>query len=401
MIVPTLLSFEVQSFIRQHEQDDPHQLVLRHPGIEGVPISVIAEQIIGRRKAREKIPAIYATDKIVYPPGVNLEQCSSEATALFKSNVLFTESCGKSSLADLTGGFGVDSYFFSKVFHQVYYVEPDTSLLEIVTHNFEQLKANGVICHHTTAEAFLSTSDQIFDCVYIDPSRRDIQNRKVSSFAECNPNVIHLLPEIFRKSNLLLVKASPLLDIQQGVKELSCVKMIFVLSVENECKELLFLCEKNFEGEPIIGAINLSKNNTIDSFYFKYTEERLAKASFSDPLGYLFEPNASILKAGAFKLVSERFNVAKLHPNTHLFTADTLVENFPGKVFKIVSQVKPDPKMLQAFFPDAKANLTTRNYPLSVKELKAKTKLMDGGNKFLIGFSGIQKRFLVVAERIT
>lgn len=400
MIPPELLSPEMQLFIRQHELDDPRELVLKYNYLHSELIATIAEQIIGRRKVKDKIPTFYRTDNIIYPPAINLEQCSSEITASYKCAILGKELTQMSTFADLTGGLGVDSYFFSQIFNGVCYIEPNKELLEISRHNHQQLKANGIQYFNITAEDFLSASHLVFDCVYIDPSRRAKDNKKVSSLADCVPNVINLVNKIFDTTNLLLIKASPLLDIQQGIKELSFVKKVFVVSADNECKEILFLCDKGFEGEPSIVAINISKKIYVDSFSFYFSKEKEAKSSFSDPLTYLYEPNGSILKAGAFKSISERLKMHKLHPNTHLYTTDKLIKDFPGKVFKIVSQVRPDPKLLKKYFLDGKANVTIRNYPLSVKELKIKTGLKDGGDQFLIGFSGIEKKFLVVAEKV-
>ncbi|MBA4058591.1 MAG: SAM-dependent methyltransferase, partial [Marivirga sp.] len=235
MILPELLSSETQAFIRQNELVDHRELVLKYNKIHGVPIALIAEQVIGKRKAKEKIPTFYGTDKIVYPPATNMEQCSSETTALFKCSILTEELRETSTFADLTGGFGVDSYFFSQVFNRGFYVEPDAGLLEIAQHNHQQLKARGINYVNTTAEKFLSTSDLAFDYIYIDPSRRDKDNKKVSSLGDCEPNVIELVGNIFNKTNLLLIKASPLLDIQHAIKELPWIKKVFVVSSDNEC----------------------------------------------------------------------------------------------------------------------------------------------------------------------
>lgn len=379
---------------------DPRELVLKYNKIQGVPVATIAEQIIGRRKAKEKIPVFYQANNIVYPPGTNIEQSSSETTALFKCSILSEELSEASILADLTGGLGVDSYFFSQIFNQVFYIETNAKLLEVAQHNHQQLNAKGVHYFNSSAEQFLSSSNQTFDCIFIDPSRRDKDNKKVASLADCEPNVISLVDKIFTKTKFILIKASPLLDIQQAINELSNIKKVFVVSVDNDCKEILFLCEKNFQDEPLIVAINLSRKKNTDALVFQFSEEREAKADFSDPLLYLFEPNSSILKAGAFKLVSKRFQLHKLHPNTHLYTSDKIVKGFPGKVFKIISEVKPDQKNVKKYFPQGKANVTTRNYPLSVKELKSKTGLMDGGDQFLIGFSGTKKKFLIAATKI-
>jgi len=403
MISPSdLLSSEIQLFIHQHENDDIQQLVLKHKTIHGIASGVIADQLNGRRKSKEKLPTYYQTKDIVYPPGVNLEQCSSEQTAKYKANILAQHHLDlkEKSLVDLTGGFGVDSFFFSTIFKNVHYVELNQALLDAAKHNHHQLGANNIQYHLTSSEEFLKSQKHPFDFAYIDPSRRAAGNQKVYSLADCEPNIVSLQAGVFAKTDYLFIKASPLFDIQQGLKELRFVQTVFVVSVQNECKEVLFLCKENFTGEPQIVAVNILSNNEVDSFSFLFSNEQSAEVSFSEPLGYLYEPNASILKAGAFKTIGADFKIGKLHPSTHLYTADHLIENFPGRVFKIEEFVKPDPKIMKDHFPEGKANVTTRNYPLSVEELKKKTGLKDGGDKFLIGFSGVKSKFLAVATRI-
>lgn len=368
--------------------------------MHGVPMTAIAEQIMGRRKTKEKLPTFYLASDIVYPPAVNLEQCSSEQTASYKSSIAVKSLQQKVLCADLTGGFGVDSFFLNKVFNEVHYIEPDVNLLEIAQHNHLQLGGKQIKYHNTTAEEFLTSEKQFFDCIYIDPSRRARGNKKVFSLSDCEPDVTQLQQKIFAKTNHFLLKASPLLDIQQGLLDLIFVKRVFVLAVENECKELVFVCENNFRGEPTVEAVNLLKNSALNLFAFRRSEEHNASAKFSEPLTYLYEPNAAVLKAGAFKIISTQFNINKLHPSTHLYTSDTLVENFPGKIFRIVAHVKADSKSLREYFPQGQANLTTRNYPLTAKELRSKTRLKEGGDKFLIGFSGTRKKYLVVAEKL-
>ncbi|MEO7987934.1 MAG: SAM-dependent methyltransferase [Chryseolinea sp.] len=402
MSLRDLLSSDVQSFIHQHENDDVKQLVLKHKLIHGIPSNIIADQLNGRRKAKEKLSFLYETKGIVYPPGVNVEQSSSEQTARYKAAIFSQQDSElkNKSLVDLTGGFGVDGYFFSKVFKGVHYVEPNENLLEISKHNHQQFSANNIYYHNTTAEEFLASHKYPFDIAYIDPSRRAAGNQKVYSLNNCEPNIIQLQEVIFAKADCLLIKVSPLFDIQQGLKELKFVQQVFIVSVDNECKEVLFLCVKNFTGEPKIVASNILAGNRIDSFSFMFSTERSVEASFSEPLSYLYEPNASILKAGAFKTIGNEFKISKLHPSTHLYTSEHLIENFPGRIFKVETFVKADPKTLKDFFPEGKANITTRNYPLSVEELKKKTGLKDGGDKFLIGFSGSNTKFLVVANHV-
>jgi 16S rRNA G966 N2-methylase RsmD len=394
-----LLKPEIQSFIRQHESDDLSKLILKTKEAHGVQIGSIATQIEGRNKAKEKLPSYYNTDGIVYPAAVSMEQSSSEVTAKFKSKIALAKVSNRSFCVDLTGGLGVDSYFLSQVFDEVSYVEPDTELLEIAKHNHLQLGAKNISYHNVAASAFLKSTHSKIDCIYLDPSRRDSHNRKVSSLASCEPKVLELLPSMFQRAQYILLKTSPLLDITEAIKQLGKVSQVSIVSVANECKEVLFLLDTTFKAEPAIEAINLTKG-AMSSFRFTFSEERGYQISFSEPLEFIYEPNASLLKAGAFKSIAARFGLEKIHPSTHLYTSKHLVADFPGRTFKVVDLVKADPKILKQHFPESNANIFTRNYPLSPQELKAKTRLRDGGVKFLIGFSGLKRKYLAVAEKI-
>jgi hypothetical protein len=395
-LLQSLLSPAVQKFIKRHELDDEKSVVLRYKPIAGVPASLIAAQISGRKKSKTKLPVYYASEEIIYPPSINLEQSSSQSTALFKTKLI----PAGDRFADLTGGFGIDTYFLSKNFRRATYVEPDEFLLEIVKHNHQVLGQYNVEYYSSSAEDFLSHTSQHFDLIFIDPSRRS-ENKKVFKLSDCVPDITSIQHQLFDHTETVLIKTSPILDLQQGLKALQFVQKVFVVSVENECKEVLFLCQKDFNGEPSVEAINLLllKNHT-DKFVFSFSEEQHQGVEFSDPLNYLYEPNASILKAGAFKRVASQYKLLKIQSNTHLYTSQNLVSDFPGKIFKVEAQVKPDQKILKHYFPEGKANVTTRNYPLSPEQLKKKTKLNDGGDKFLIGFSGKTQKFLVVAIRV-
>jgi predicted O-methyltransferase YrrM len=401
-LLDQILSADVQRFIHEHEGDDLRALVLKQAAVNGVPISVIAEQISGRKKAKEKIPILADTAGIIYPPSLNLEQSSSQKTALFKNSLLENIE-HKNTCVDLTGGLGIDAFFFSRRFQQVQYVEPNENLLRMAQHNHKQLGAGNIVHHKGTAEQFLNealSNQTKLDVAFIDPSRRNKINKRVFSLTECEPDVTTLQDAIFRITDVLMIKTSPLLDLHRGLAELKFVQKMIVVAVENEVREVLFLCVKNFDGEPLIQATNLSKNEKEESLSFSFSDERAATSTFSAAQKFLYEPNAAILKAGAFKTISQKFQLAKLHPSTHLYTSSTFIENFPGRVFEILESLKASPKSVATQFPDGKANITTRNYPLSVEELKKKTGLKDGGKNYLIGFSGQQDKFLVAAKRL-
>lgn len=391
----------IQNFLIEHESDDERALVLRQKEVDGIPSAIIATQLSGRKKAKSKLPTWYKTSGIIYPPAINLEQCSSEATALFKTHIIKSHVSSRRIAADVTGGLGVDTFFFSTLFESVHYAEPNDELFEITKHNHDRLGASNITHHCLRAEEFIEQTDLVFDLVYLDPSRRDENSRKVYQLADCLPDITVLQPALFHKTSFILLKTSPLLDIQQGLREIQQVKKVFVVSLKNECKELLFLAEKNYAGDTIIEAVDLFENGIVQSsFSFTTSDEKSAHAKLGELDSYLYEPNASILKSGAFKLISERFALTKLDVNTHLYTSSSLVPNFPGKVF-IIECFNPDTKKLKELLPDGKVNVVSRNYPLTPDQIKKKLRLRDGGPKFLIGFSSAKKKHLVLCSRIT
>lgn len=397
----SLIEQSVQDFIFENEHLDEKVLLLKQKTTLGIPTTLIADQLTGRRKAKHKLPSFYKTRGVVYPPSLNLEQTSSELTAQFKAEIIQSIAPLKNKRgADLTGGFGVDSYLLNSVCTNFDYVDPNTDLLKLAVHNHNLLTSTGIQYHNTSAEDFLTSTDSFFDFIFVDPSRRD-KSQKVFKLADGEPNVIDLLSLIFTKADILLLKASPLLDIQQGLRELVTVSDVFVVAVDNECKELLFVCRKNVVAEPEIHCINLSSSvgRKKERFSFTFANESKAVSTFSDPLSYLYEPNASILKSGAFKSVGQQFNLRKIHVNTHLYTSDTVVADFPGRIFKTIA-INPKPDQLKSIFIGNQANVITRNYSLSPDELKKKLKLKDGGEKFLLGLSGMKQKYLVAASRV-
>jgi hypothetical protein len=393
--IDKLASDELQEYIFSHANEDEKKMLLKHKTILGLPTVLIAQQIAARRKAETKHPLFHRTKGIVYPPNLNLEQSSSEATAIFKSEIIRRKIGERLRGADLTGGFGVDSFFLSQNAEYFDYIEQNAELSNIVRHN-HSLITERIHHHNKSTEDFLTATSNHYDFFFIDPSRRDSKARKVFSLSDCVPDIVQLLPLLFKRANFVLLKASPLLDIKQGIKELSGVKNVIVVSVANDCKELLFLMEKDFVSEPLIETYNLDAKGSIKhSFSFHFSEEEKIVSKFSPPQKYLYEPNASILKAGAFKSIGEKFGLNKIQINTHLYTSNDLKNEFPGRVFEI-EKLSFDYKSLV----ENKANIITRNYPLTTDELKRKLKLKDGGEKFAIAFSGQEKKYLVLAKRL-
>jgi len=397
-----LLRPEVQQFIHDHAGEDEKTLLLKQKIILGLPVAWIAEQMAGRRRAKDKLPVHYRTSSILYPASLAMEQSSSELTAEFKASFLAsavhfhsTEVLG----VDLTGGLGIDSLFLSRICDRFDYIEILADLLEIAKHNHPLMGATNIAHHIGTAEIFLKSTHKKFDFVFIDPSRRN-HGQKVFKLSDTEPAITKLLPLIFEKTDTLLLKASPMLDLQQGILELRGAEKVLVVSVNNECKEVLFLCKETISKEPQIHCVNLfSGGSKTEEFIFTFGEEKKAQSVFSAPLGYLYEPNASILRAGAFKLAGLKSGLLKLHPHTHLYTSDKLVSNFTGRIFRIET-LDGNLRKIKDYLPDNKANIITRNYPLRPEELKKKLKLKDGGEKYVLAFSGIRKKFLAVATRL-
>lgn len=385
---------EVQAFIASHEHTDVQALVLSHREILGIPSSWIATQIQGRRKAKEKLPRWYRTPGIVYPNAVSMEQCSSELAAGYKQQLVHGH-----QVADLTAGFGVDALFMSASADQFDYVEQDAELLQIARHNHVLLGAEKITYTSQTAESFLETATSAFDLLYLDPSRRQ-GSQKVFRLSDCTPDVVALKKLLLQKSQRILIKASPLLDLKQAQRELGSVDQFIVLSVQNECKEVLIQLRRDpKENQPTIHAVDLDKTGEPTPFAFTWEHEKLAKSAFSKPLAYLFEPHAAILKSGAFKLIGARYGLAKLAPDTHLYTSDERRPEFPGRMFRVIEQVALDSK-LATRYEHGFANILTRNHPMRVEEIARKTGLKEGGTMYLICTRTEGKTIALVAERL-
>lgn len=399
----TLLSPAEKQFIRDHLTDDVSQVVLRaHPA--GIDVRKVAGQLLSRQKARDKLPAWYANEAVLFPPALSVEQASSERTAHYKASLVSGQ-----RLLDLTGGMGVDAWAFAQRVEQVTYVEQQPNLAELAAHNLPLLGAANVTVRTGDGLAAVSEETQPADWVYLDPHRRDGQGGKVVRLDHCEPDVSRadVLTGLLTKTNKILLKTSPLIDIDATVRQLagppdnaglSHVEGVHIVAVQGEVKEVLFiLSHVEYPIDRIeINAVNLLTNSII-SLSFRRVEERVADVAFGDPQRYLYEPNAAVLKAGAFRLVASRFGLVKLAPNSHLYTSDTLRSNFPGRVFVCENSLKPDRKTLQALVPTMRANLTVRNFPQSVAELRKKLGLQEGGDCYLFATTMLNgdKRLLI------
>ena len=379
------LSTEDKAFIAKHLNDDTSKLMLAVPQER----RWLVHQIIARKKATKKLPSWVQNEDIIFPQSLSLEQSSSDITAQYKSNLV----AGK-TLIDATGGMGIDSYYFSLQVENVIYIEQNSELAEITKHNFEVLGQKNITVINQNCIEFLESYSQKVDWIYIDPARRSSEQQRVSKLSDCEPDVTQLLPLFFNKSNKVLIKASPFLDIQQAIRELKNIKTIHVVAVENDCKELLFELDTDVENNNI-QVVTFNFPNQV--FRFDLESEKGISTQFSDPLKYLYEPNAAVLKAGAFKSVANYYDIFKIAPHSHLYTSEKLVNDFCGRVFEILAVVKVEIKAILPYLKDNKANITTRNFPVGAEELRKKLKIKDGGDVYLLATTllGGEKRIIV------
>lgn len=378
-------------FIEDHLCDDIHMLALRKAP-DDVDLSLALTQIEARQILAKKVPSWANNVDLLFPPHISIEQCSSEATALYKASLLSGE-----VLTDLTGGLGIDTFFISRNFKHTHYVECQEHLCDLARHNFSILGSE-IKVWHDEAESFL-THNSHGSCIFIDPARRDIYGRKTISIADCSPNVAALQQRLLYHSPLVLIKLSPMLDIAQGLAVLTHVREVHIVAVNNECKELLFLLDVNHEGEPQFHCVNLGKKNDIEIFTHSI-EHNILPSYCSSPLTYLYEPNVAILKGGFFKSLGTKYNINKLHPNSHLYTSDTLVTSFPGRVFEVLGYAPLNKKIKTTLLSDVnKASIAARNFPISVFELRKKLQIADGEEYYLFATTLLHNERVIIKTR--
>ena len=386
-----LINEKTWDFIRQHADDDVRKLALQGVKDAEVDLQMALQQVAGRQTARRKLPSWAAIDSIVYPPHLNMEQCSSEQTARYKRSLIPDPSPKgeeNSIFVDLTGGFGVDFYWLSQGFRHRCYVEQNEQLCAISSHNFELLGLECSVCCCDTA-TYLTTMPHV-DLVYMDPARRNEHGGRTYGIEDCSPNVLELLPLLMEKANRLMLKLSPMLDWRKAIEDLKYVSEVHIVSVDNECKELLIEVRKS-EGEKVrIICVNLHSDGSEELFEFEYpSPSHPLTPSPSHPLTLspshlLYEPNASIMKAGCFADVEARYSVRQIAPNSHLFLSDVEIADFPGRGFQILSISSMNKQELRTTLKEMeRANISVRNFPLSVDQLRKKLKLKDGGDVYI------------------
>ena len=373
------LSSETLRFIEENVRADVRSLALQAKKYPQVDMAMAVVQIAGRQIAEAKVPSWYRTEGLLYPKHLSMEQCSSEVTALYKAGLVEGE-----TFADLTGGFGIDCSFLSRKFKQADYVERQEELCDLACHNFPLLGLN-VRVHNEDGVAYLNQMTLV-DCLFLDPARRDGHGGKTVAISDCEPDVSALEELLVEKARTVMVKLSPMLDLSLALKTLKHVHEVHVVSVNNECKELLLLLRK----EPVPSEIKIHCEqivNTCEHQHFVFTQEQ--ERASDCPLAtqveaFLYEPNASILKAGAYRSLTQAYPLKKLHTSSHLYTSPDFIEGFPGRKFKVEAISNFGKKELKAFLQGMeKANLTIRNFPSSVAELRKRLKLKEGGEDYL------------------
>ena len=392
-----LMNQATRIFIDEHTNDDVALLSLQAARFPDVDIPFAIRQISGKQKVREKIPTFYNCRELLYPLKLSLEQSSSEITAKHKSAL-----CEGEVLYDLTGGFGVDCFFLSSRFRQVFYVEAQTELCQLAEHNFSALGRANISIINDTAENFLNNCGDAH-WIYLDPARRLESGKKAVLLSDCEPNVALLQDKLLEKATRVMIKLSPMFDIAALRHELKHIREIHIVAVANECREIIVMLEKKHNAQPEIKTTNYSKSGTIEKFEFTAGDEQGAEITFTTALRqYLYEPNAAIMKSGAFGLISEKFRLSKLHINSHLYTSDCLIDDFPGRIFCVQTTIDFSKKSLSNLNDEVKkANLTVRNFPLTVNELRKKLKISEGGDVYLFATTlADNKKVLVKCSKV-
>lgn len=388
-----MINKETQAFILEHAGDDVRQLALQAARYPQVDMHVAATQIEGRRLATTKLPTWATVEGIVYPVRLSLEQCSSEITARYKAGLV-----SGTYLADLTGGFGIDCSYMSEQFERTTYIERNEELCHIAKHNFALLKKNIDVVNAYSEKALDMLPHQ--DWIFIDPARRDKAGNKVVSLSDCEPDVCKMEGQLLQKATQIMIKCSPMLDISQALREMHYVSEVHVVSVSNECKELLLVLQQKTQDDTPIHTINYHGEH-MQSFTYNANEEATATCSYASSIKrYLYEPNSSLMKAGCYRLPAQRFELEKLHPNTHLYTSDTLVRDFPGRIFEVKSLCGFSKKELKSF-NCKQANLAIRNFPEHVDTLRKRLKIKDGGYTYLFATTLYDEtKNLIVCEKV-
>lgn len=386
-----------RDFIEKHLKDDVRQLALQK-FTEDVDKTLVLNQIEARQLLQKKVPSWASNPDLLFPKHLSIEQCSSELTAKYKTSLVENGDV----FVDLTGGLGIDSYFLSEKFKTSYYVENQKELCELAEHNFAVL-GRKITVVNSDAETFCrDVACRVHpDLIFIDPARRDVYNRKMVSLHDCTPDVVDIVGMWRAASvNTVMIKLSPMLDISMIINELPNIVKIHIVAVKNECKEVLVLLRPDYDGEITIHCVDLSPAGTRHALSLQYAinDESAVIPTFATTIKkYLYEPNAALMKAGAFKLVSQRFGIDKLHINSHLYTSDNLIPDFPGRIFEVVSSAPFGKKIKKELLKDVtEASVAVRNFPLSANELRKSLNLKESDNNFVFGTTMMGDKKVVI-----
>lgn len=388
-----LLQSEIQDFIKTHHDADIRELALKKAPDASWPYALILDQIKVRQKAKIKSPDLYETDGFIFPNSDVFEQASSSPCANYKASMVG----GGDVFYDLTAGVGVDGFAFARCFNSAVFVERDQKSAGILSHNSKCLGLEIAVLNQDAENAVSDIENA--DLVFIDPQRRDSGRKGFFAFEDCSPNILEFLPILSRKTKNLIIKASPLLDIEKGIETLKHVAQVHVVQWNKECKELLFVLDfERPQTSPEIIAVDLNDNGSVHKrFAFNLQDEKALDVECAMPEQYLYEPDPAFQKAGGYKSLAAEFDLKKLHPNTHLYTSDKNNDDFPGRVLKINNIVSVSRKALQI----ENADLAVRNFPLSVQDLRKKLKLSDGGNMRVYAVTLMdQTKKLIICDKL-
>lgn len=383
-----ILTAEVQEYIKAHINDDVNKIALAKPVFEGVSSTELAGQIAAKKKSLHKLPSWFQKDNIYYPSLLSIEQCSSEQTAAYKAKLLIGD-----STIDITAGFGVDSFYFARKAKEVVSCEINSELSEISASNAMVLRANNVKCLAEDGIEVLKRASS-FDTIYIDPARRN-GSGKVFKLKDCTPDITLHLPLFLAKTKRLIIKTAPLLDISAGLSALQNVSEIHIVSVKNECKELLWIIDRGFSSETKIVCATLNEQEKTLSFGLRALHTKIDISSAA-PLGYLYEPDVALLKSGAFNFIASHYKLQKLHQHTQLYFSEEIKSDFLGRIFEIQSiltpnQLKKEKKLI--------GNVITRNFPEKAETLVKKYKIASNHDDFIV-FTQNSEGYLVIKAKI-
>lgn len=379
---------------------DVRALALRPPSLPpSLPLRWFLEQLAARQKAQYKLPEWYANWDLVFPPALSVEQASSEATARYKASLV-----SGSDLIDSTGGMGIDTYYMGQRFERVSYFEMQSEVAEAAAYNFDQLGQRHIQVANSDAIQTLANALQSADWIYADPARRNDRQEKLVLLSDCRPDIVAALPILWRSTAKVLLKTSPLLDIEASVRALGSVTEVHILGVGSECKEVLFVLDREADSSiPPTRKARVLRSDGSVLHQLDFTSEQGSTAvPLSPPQRYLYEPHAAFLKSGGFGAITQHWPVQKLAPHSHLYTSDTFVPDFPGRSFEVMEICKPDAKVVQRHLPERQANLTVRNFPATTQELRSRLRLKEGGDIYLFATTLADKqKVLIITKRAT